>query len=70
MSRCELFISNQPALLEVAAGKAAVVELDAASILTALTNDADRNKRRTQDVHSGCDSTWSACVARLIEAMR
>jgi glycosyltransferase involved in cell wall biosynthesis len=69
-SGCALFISNQPALLEVAAGNAAVIELDADSILSALTSDSDRDGRRSRVDGSGCDRTWAQCVSRLVQAMQ
>ena len=65
-SGCPILIAPHPALLEVASGRAVVVDPDAASVLARLTADLPR----PTSVDSDEGRTWTACAARLIHAMQ
>ncbi len=65
-SGCPILITPQPALLEVAGGRAVVVEPDATSVLARLTADLPR----PTNVDQRDRRTWTACADRLIQAMQ
>ncbi len=64
-SGCPVFITNQAALVEVAASRAEIVEPDAATALVALT--AHHSRRLAV---SDSERTWADCAARLVRAMK
>ncbi len=63
-SGCPLFISSQPALVEVAAGRATVIDDVPLSVLDALGG------ARRADAHAPVEHTWAQCAARVVNAMR
>ena len=64
-SGCPVIITNQPALVEVAAGAATVVARDAPSALATLT------AHRVPRPSTNCSAhTWENCAARLMQAMK
>lgn len=69
-SGCPILTSEQPALLEVARGKATVTPLDPAAILATLETVRERADAKTCLVESVRDWTWANCADRLLRAMR
>lgn len=62
-SACPIVITRQAALVEVAAGRAEIVEPDAAAALAALTREYARPR-------VDCSQrTWAHCADRLVQAM-
>jgi glycosyltransferase involved in cell wall biosynthesis len=64
-SGCPLFISPQPALVEVAAGRATVLDDDPLTVV-----DAFHSVRPNQAAAGVEDYTWARSASRLVEAMR
>jgi alpha-1,3-rhamnosyl/mannosyltransferase len=64
-SGCPMFITGQAALVEVAAGRAHIVQPDAAAVLAALTEAETKTSSRPD----GRDRTWAQCAGRLVQAM-
>jgi alpha-1,3-rhamnosyl/mannosyltransferase len=68
-SGCPVLISRHPALMEVAAGRGILIDLDAERVLDALVNLTDARERNAH-VQAPPAHAWSRCAALLVEGMK
>jgi alpha-1,3-rhamnosyl/mannosyltransferase len=65
-SGCRLLISSQPALVEIASGRAVIIDEDPARILESITVTS----QQAPHLGAGTEYTWAGAASRLVGAMR